>query len=207
MNNYDKITLGFVILLIIIQLFFPLTTVFGEIVTAPEANLKYFDIHWSFNYFMFMIVAIVIGLVLFLITLKEKYRKFHSYTYWIWFIAIIIIAGTLIPMENYLKSQNSLVTDIYNIANAIPSLFILDFIILNGLIEVIKKGNKKAVKEKKKPIDLKKIIIVGIVFPLSTLIGIKIGAGGLIGGVLGGIISYFLIKLFDKKSKVKKNKK
>jgi len=204
MNNHDKITLGLIILLLIVQLFFPLTTVFGNIITAPQAFLKYHTLHWSFYYFIFMIFMILVGSILFFLTLKEKFRRYHSYVYWIWLLAIIGLFFFGASLESYLESQNLWVGDKYSAMNPIPSVIILLLILLSGLLELMRKDNKKAVKEKKEPMNIKKIIIVSIFFPLSIFIGIKIGLGALISGAIGGVISYCLIKLFNKKSLAKK---
>jgi len=198
MNNPDKITLGLIIFLLIVQFFFPLTTISGNIVTAHQAFLKYYNLHWSFYYFIFMISVILVGSITFFLTLKQKFRKYHSYTSWIWLIAIIGLFFFGASLESYLESQNLWVGDKYSAMNLIPSVIILLLIILSGLLEIMRKDNKKAVKEKKEPMNLKKIMVISIAFPLSTFIGIKIGLGTLISGVIGGVISYCASKILIK---------
>jgi hypothetical protein len=203
---YQIVIIALFIAVILTQFFLPFASLNEKNITALEGFTKYSSLHWGFNYFIVIIILVSISFFIFLISLKNIFSKYRNYSYYLALLTIIVEFAMLIPLEDFLKNQENVVFKAL-MPNAVITFFLLDFIMIIGLIFYMKQqNNRKKEKKSKYNINLKTIIIFSIIVPLSGFVGVEIGLGAGIGGAIGGIIAYFILKSFKNKKGVNNTK-
>lgn len=129
--------------------FTPYITVNGESLTALEAFLKYGNVHWTYNYFLFSLAIPVLAYIFLILKKKFKSNIFEEGALLVWILGLI---------GQYIFTSNSPVTSIDESMslNGILTLLISMGIIFYHLMALsIAQGIKKAVQMDKKIADLK----------------------------------------------------
>lgn len=140
---------AFSIILLLLMLFVQFTLAFstfnGEGLNAYDTYFKFQHLHWSFNYFIFIIVVIIVGILLEIIHNFEK----HKFTYWFdftfWTIGCwgqVVIGWQL---QDFLKANPTLgiKDESYTLALSVfPAMLIWIFSLLKVVVEYMEKADK-----------------------------------------------------------------
>lgn len=195
--------------LLVIQFIFPFAESGGKIITS-FGGLKYNNLHWSFNYFIFIIAVIFIGIFLFILHLKNKVSYWYDFYLWFFASSGLLIFGVF--LQNFIKSGVSptIKDNTTSLSLSLIVFFICFFISLAKALFQYYEEIGEAKKEGGVSSSLRKILQEGnslywyLFYILAVIIGQKIlGLGGFIGG---GFIAFGVHRtlLNDNISKTKK---
>lgn len=195
--------------LLVIQFIFPFAESGGKIITS-FGGLKYNNLHWSFNYFIFIIAVIFIAIFLFILHLKNKVS--YWYDFYLWFFASSGLIIFMVFLQGFIKSGVSpTIKD--NTTSSSLSLIVFFCLFFISLAKVLFHYYEEISEAKKKGgissshgniLQNENSLYWYLFYILAVIIGQKIlGLGGFIGG---GLIAFGLHRtlLNDNISKTKK---
>ncbi len=195
-RSYDKVVFFIIFILIAVQFILPVGRVNGKSISAITENLIYYQIHWSFNYFLIIMGVLLLGTIFFLLSLK--YRKLYPYSSLWWCICVIALFIVEIKREALLESNIS--PEIVDLPIApvttIFLLLILALIQLIGEFYISRSKKYRAEFNKFIPFDVstKYNLLYFILFITVVVLGGTLF--GIIGVIIGALILSFIIQIY-----------
>ncbi len=124
MKKHDYVVLVIIFVLFVCQFITPFSSYHGEKLTSFTANLNYFNLHWSFNYFIFTICILLSAVTLLLTSIKS--RKGILQVNWLWLLGILGSFIFWFGQDNFLGRKQT-----FSEANLpLISFFLYDLLIL-----------------------------------------------------------------------------